>query len=508
MDRSALPSGALRGPYRALERYRSNAGSARRVFSSATRCNRRAQPQNAHATRTRSDDQQAEQKRENNYTRTASQAHDQREPPVGANGHSQLPSHAAAAANGAGTADDVRTRSPKEMFGNGSEEKQQTHRRNGSRPSAAAAAAVAPSRSTSGFSAGGGPDAFWAEVAAMVRALRLWGLTGLPIVASYGWLRLTGGGQAGWDRAHTSCARRLASALGRLGGFYAKVGQMLASRPDLVPFAYARELSPLQDSMQPMPGPDVRHIVEQELLNGEPLEQHFSEFSFKPIGSASVAQVHRARLRSGQEVAVKVQRPLMENVMMGDAANLVAVSKTLRGQLNVDYYRVFTEMANQLVQEFDFAIEAEAMDWTSSLLENEFPGGCPLRVPRSIPGLVSKRALCMTYVQGTPISRLGQNLSLRGLSWRNVAARVAGKRLLSALTDAYAVMLLREGRFHGDVSTCFTCLLFSEMQILSLSLSFSLSFRFSFFLFKLCATSPNTYGVGIVLSAACRKLDT
>ena len=296
-----------------------------------------------------------------------------------------------------------------------------------------------------------GPEEFWAEVAALVRALRLWGLTGIPVGASYAWLALTGGGRAGWERAHASGARAIARALARLGGFYAKVGQALASRPDLVPFAYARELSPLQDSMEPIPGPDVRQIVEHEVLNGESMERHFSEFSFRPIGSASVAQVHWARLYNGREVAVKVQRPLMERVMMGDAKNLMTVSKQLRGFLNVDYYKVFSEMASQLSLEFDFVSEAQAMDWTDSVLTSEFPDRSPLRVPRSVPGLVSKRVLCMTYVQGTPISRLGKNLSLRGMSWRNVAARVAGKRLLSGLTDAYGVMLLREGRFHGDV---------------------------------------------------------
>lgn len=284
----------------------------------------------------------------------------------------------------------------------------------------------------------------------LTRAVRLWTVAA-PVAIKYTYLQAKGAEEWEWEREHERSAPAIAQSLAELGGFFSKCGQMLASRPDLVPTKYAQELAPLQDSMEPMCGSEVRAIVEEELLEGEALETAFSEFDFDPIGSASVAQVHRARLTSGQEVAVKVQRPRMEETMMGDASTLLAVSYRLRSQLNVDYYVVFSEMASQLEKEFDFIHEADAMDWTRKTLEEYSPtGSSPLRIPKSIPGMVTKRVLCMEFLPGTPISRLGEELSQRGMSWDSPSAQIVGRRLLRSLTDAYAIMLLKCGRFHGD----------------------------------------------------------
>lgn len=92
----------------------------------------------------------------------------------------------------------------------------------------------------------------------------------------------------------------------------------------MFPKAYTDRLMSLQDSVEPVPISVVRAVVRQDLLEGEPLENLFKEFDEVPLGSASIAQVHRAVLRDGREVAVKVQRPSEEPKLRGDIANLKA----------------------------------------------------------------------------------------------------------------------------------------------------------------------------------------
>ena len=118
-----------------------------------------------------------------------------------------------------------------------------------------------------------------------------------------------------------------------------KSGQLIGSRPDLFPEPYTRKLAPLQDSIPPMDGALLVRVVETELLGGAPLSSMFSAFDAEPLGSASVAQVHRAVLRAdGRVVAVKVQRPSIMPLMLGDVANVKALAAQVRGRFPVDYY--------------------------------------------------------------------------------------------------------------------------------------------------------------------------
>lgn len=222
------------------------------------------------------------------------------------------------------------------------------------------------------------------------------------------------------------------------------------SRADLFPEPYTRKLARLQDSVPAMDGTLVLQVVERELLAGKKLTSTFSEFDARPLGSASVAQVHRARLKkTGKEVAVKVQRPGMESVMLGDVANVKALALQLRGRFPVDYYTVFSELESQLKFEFDFQAEAAAMDRIAGALA-ALPQGAPVLVPRSVRGLVSRRVLCMDFVRGRPLSQLAAELAERGISPGSPEAVLLGTRLLRALTDAYGAMLFGEGFFHGD----------------------------------------------------------
>ena len=147
-----------------------------------------------------------------------------------------------------------------------------------------------------------------------------------------------------WNEIDEWGSTQIAETISEMKGFYVKTGQVISTRVDLFPEAYTSKLQSLQDGLDPMPFELVEKVVSQELLDGAPLSELFKEFDEEPLGSASIAQVHRATLLDGRVVAVKLQRPNVEPKLRGDIANLKRISKALRDQLPVDYYTVFTEL--------------------------------------------------------------------------------------------------------------------------------------------------------------------
>ena len=142
------------------------------------------------------------------------------------------------------------------------------------------------------------------------------------------------------------------------------------------------------------------------LVRGEAFGDIFAEFDDAPLGSASVAQVHRAILTpkyGSREVAVKVQRPSIEGKLMGDIANLKALAKTFEDNLPLDYYTVFCELEKQLADEFDFLAEAVAMDRIRETVTKDpitgLPCDSPIVMPRPVQGLVSRRGEWLVYIQ-------------------------------------------------------------------------------------------------------------
>src|SRR5205085_7126254 len=113
----------------------------------------------------------------------------------------------------------------------------------------------------------------------------------------------------------------------KLGPTFIKIGQMLATRADLLPLDYLKELSELQDRVPPFPDGQARAILEAEL--GRPIRETFAEWHEPPIASASLAQVYRGRLLTGEEVAVKVQRPLLDEHIRFDLDLLRAIGRWL-----------------------------------------------------------------------------------------------------------------------------------------------------------------------------------
>lgn len=266
------------------------------------------------------------------------------------------------------------------------------------------------------------------KVDRLKRAAKFWS-TAVPIIGSYyqkmAEMKLREGllGQTLteeemdeiWDAEHEKGAVKLADTVASLKGFYVKTAQIISSRGDLFPEQYTEALSCFTDNVDPMSPALAKAVITQELLNAdESFEDVFAEFDDEPLGAASVAQVHRCVLSEkygGREVAVKIQRPSIESKLMGDIANLKAISKPLQDAeaLPLDYYTVFCELEKQLADEFDFVAEAVAMDRIRNSLSRSIDGSTPTELPivmpRPVPGLVSRRVLVMDYLPGVPLSR-------------------------------------------------------------------------------------------------------
>src|SRR5678815_2295780 len=147
-------------------------------------------------------------------------------------------------------------------------------------------------------------------------------------VAKYGRAEFVTGADPGSDcdpRGDAAEALAFAADLEKLGPAYIKLGQLLSTRSDLLPPAYLEALARLQDRVEPFPFADVERIVQQEL--GVRLSKGFSSFTETPLAAASLGQVHRATLRDGREVAVKVQRPEAREQVAGDLAAFADVAE-------------------------------------------------------------------------------------------------------------------------------------------------------------------------------------
>lgn len=246
---------------------------------------------------------------------------------------------------------------------------------------------------------------------------------------------------------------RIAETIEDMKGYYVKTGQVVSTRVDLFPPAYTDKLTQLQDGIEAMPFDLVEKVVRQELLDGAPLSELFDTFEEEPLGSASIAQVHKATLLDGRVVAVKLQRPNVEPKLMGDIANLKRISKALAKYLPVDYYTVFCEFGDALERELDFLSEAQAMRKIDLAISHDNDGTLterPVNIPLPTGELVSKRVLVMDFVEGVPLNRLQETLRERGIEPGSPESKIAGRRILDSLALAFGRMIFGAGFIHGD----------------------------------------------------------
>eukprot|EP00929_Paragymnodinium_shiwhaense_P107287 TRINITY_DN73381_c0_g1_i1.p1 TRINITY_DN73381_c0_g1~~TRINITY_DN73381_c0_g1_i1.p1 ORF type:complete len:602 (-),score=155.28 TRINITY_DN73381_c0_g1_i1:68-1873(-) len=283
----------------------------------------------------------------------------------------------------------------------------------------------------------------------------------LPILAQYEFrpmLRQAGligdvSEEAMTSEMHEWGSERLLDTLLTLQGFYVKSGQVLSSRVDLFPEQYTKRLTRLQDSLPPVSSEDIRREVERELCGGGKLEELFREFHDEPLGTASIAQVHKAVLRDGREVAVKVVKPNCEATLRGDLTNLKVFAKFLQGKLPVDYYPVFCELERALNGELDMLTEAQSAQKLHASISHDAEGNQvapPLKVPLPMPGLATRSVLVMEFLKGTPLNRLAVRAKELGIDLNSAAGKRFGKKILERLTLSYGRMVFSSGFIHGD----------------------------------------------------------
>jgi ubiquinone biosynthesis protein len=233
-------------------------------------------------------------------------------------------------------------------------------------------------------------------------------------------------------------AEELASDIEKLGPTFIKLGQLLSTRPDIVPPAYAKALARLQDNVAPFPFAEVEKILTAEL--GVRLSKAFTFLDETPLAAASIAQVHRATLRDGRAVALKIQRPgIREQVLrdleaMGDIANFLVEHTEIGERYNVD--QLFGEFRKSLLRELDFRQEAiHLMMLARNMKEIE-----EICVPEPILDYSTSCVLTMEFIGGTKVTALSPLARME----------LDGERLADALFRAYLKQMLRDGMFHAD----------------------------------------------------------
>jgi predicted unusual protein kinase regulating ubiquinone biosynthesis (AarF/ABC1/UbiB family) len=243
-------------------------------------------------------------------------------------------------------------------------------------------------------------------------------------------------------QAPRAVAVALRRSFGDLGPTYVKFGQLIASSPGLFPAFLATEFRRLLDAVPPESPAKIRRVIEREL--GCSVDELFATFGDAPVAAASVAQVHRATLVDGTEVAVKVRRPNLRGRIEQDLrllrllASVLARAGALGETLNPT--AIVDDLADTIRAELDFRREAAAMtDFATNLACHATNQRCV--VPRPIEGMVAERVLVMTYVDGTPVDD-------------GTTLRAAGHDLEDLVRTGVRAWLggaLEHGLFHGDV---------------------------------------------------------
>jgi ubiquinone biosynthesis protein len=236
----------------------------------------------------------------------------------------------------------------------------------------------------------------------------------------------------------TAPAEELAKDLERLGPTFIKLGQLLSTRADLLPGPYLEDLSRLQDQIEPFPYEEVERIVSGEL--GVRLSKAFADFDPTPLAAASLAQVHRASMRDGRSVVVKVQRPDIRELIVGDLEALGEISHFLDAHTELgrryEFENMLVNLRKSLLRELDFTIEANNLDTIAeSLIEFD-----EIIIPEPIHNFTTTRVLTMEYITGRKITALNP---LRLLE-------IDGASLADSLFRAYLKQFLVDGLFHAD----------------------------------------------------------
>jgi predicted unusual protein kinase regulating ubiquinone biosynthesis (AarF/ABC1/UbiB family) len=224
-----------------------------------------------------------------------------------------------------------------------------------------------------------------------------------------------------------------------LGPTFIKIGQALGTRADLLPLAYVNELATLQDQVPAFPTAEAFARIEAEL--GRSLHECYAEIDSEPIASASLGQVYRARLKSGAEVAVKVQRPDLQQIVSFDVAILYRIVKLVdryfpKANENADWEGMLREFYATVFEEMDYVKEGRNAD----RFRYNFRSWRVIKVPKIFWSHTTQRVLTLEFVRGTKVTELEQ---LR-------ARRISPVKVNRLLVRSYLKQLLEDGFFHAD----------------------------------------------------------
>lgn len=252
------------------------------------------------------------------------------------------------------------------------------------------------------------------------------------------------GAQRAAERLHDENARRLHALCVRQGGALLKVAQILSTRPDLLPAPYIRELSKLQDAAPYVPLAAIMTVLEAEL--GAPLEDIFAAFEHEPLAAASIGQVHRATLLDGREVAVKVQRPGIAELVALDLELLEHFARAMSESLPpVDMDTILRETRAMIFSELDYRREAAATERVATF----FGSDGPIRAPQVVAALCTERVLVTEFMAGQKITDVLDQLLLSERDG-DEEARPRITTLLSRVLEAYVRQTLELGLFQAD----------------------------------------------------------
>ena len=241
-----------------------------------------------------------------------------------------------------------------------------------------------------------------------------------------------------YDIFHGLTPKSLRRMLEELGPTFVKAGQILSMRSEILPESFMRELGKLRTDVEPMSRDTVIEALRAEYET--PIEDIFDAIDDRPLGSASVAQVHKARLVSGELVAVKIQRPHVQEIMAQDISIMRSLaryaSKFMGDEQFLDLQSVVDELWQSFREETDFLVEARSLaEFRRNNAECEF-----IDCPMPYPSLCTKHVVVMDYIEGIPINDTGRLLR-EGYDISEIGIKLA---------DNYTSQMLDDGFFHAD----------------------------------------------------------
>ncbi|HEV2592893.1 MAG TPA: AarF/ABC1/UbiB kinase family protein [Gaiellaceae bacterium] len=240
------------------------------------------------------------------------------------------------------------------------------------------------------------------------------------------------------DETGTARGRHLREMLDELGPTFVKFGQLLSTRPDIVPPDIIAELRGLQDDVRPFPFADVERTIRAEL--GQPIERLFTEFDDKPLAAASIGQVHRATLPNGKRVVVKVQRPNAPRQIESDLSLLYQAARLAKERIRaldfLDTNELVDEFSRTIRQELDYRLEGRNAD----MFHRNFAGHPHVVIPKVYWSYTRARVLTLEALDGPQLADI--EVEHWSLEQR--------RRLAHLTAEAWMTMIFRHGFFHGD----------------------------------------------------------